>query len=79
MLNVFIYSNKRIYAYAYTRDKPFADERQLLVTSREQWWYESGTGIFTVRYKARISRPMELAVPIHHGGNGEAAGEGSCL
>lgn len=28
-----------------------------------------------VRYRARVARPVELEVPIHHRGDGEAAGE----
>ena len=34
-------------------------------------WY----GVFIVRYRARITMSVELAVPIHHRGDGEAAGE----
>jgi len=40
-------------------------------------WYESGTGFFIVRYRVRITMSVELAVPIHHRGDGEVAGEGS--
>lgn len=30
------------------------------------WWYKSGTGVFWVRYRARITVTPELDVPIHH-------------
>ena len=38
-------------------------------------WY----GVFIVRYRARITMSVELAVPIHHGSDGEAAGESGGL
>lgn len=38
-------------------------------------WYRSGTGVFMVSYRARVSRCVALVIPIHHRGDGEAAGE----
>jgi len=40
-----------------------------------EWcWYKSGTIFFGGRYKARFTRAVALGVPIHHRGDGEAAG-----
>lgn len=38
-------------------------------------WYESGTGLCELHCKALIAWRVELDVPIHHRGDGEAAGE----
>nr|DAO87083.1 MAG TPA: hypothetical protein [Caudoviricetes sp.] len=38
-------------------------------------WYESGTGFLERFWKARIEWHRGLVAPIHHRGDGEAAGE----
>lgn len=43
------------------------------------WWYKSGTGVFWVRYRARITVTPELDVPIHHRGCAEVVGHGFML
>ena len=53
-----------------------ADSELSVPTLSDWYWYESGTWIPMMRCEARITRSVELVVPIHHGGDGEAAGEG---
>lgn len=35
----------------------------------EGGWYKNGTWHFMARYNVRITSPVELAGPIHHGGD----------
>ena len=58
---------------------PLAAYLSWWVVAARSSWYKSGTRLSCRLWRVRNARPAGLAVPIHHRGDGEAAGEWSGL